>query len=332
MKPRIAKLHAVEDVESSLRNSLPSWFTANRVHGHTRLTLSRWHDTPEFNRAAAGFEALGARCFTRHVKTGDDDPWWPAGEPPPPNVVQQFIDSAHREGLRIFAYYWHMSEKSVADSHPEWVCKKLNGTPISAARRCLHLDTSGPYREMVLTRLRELASMGADALFFDYRHLPTRGGAVIENNPAWPWSDPGGGEAAAAAFRAALQGHLGRAPVHVTGGPEGRYAVAYHSRTRLVVAITNNFSWVQIHWTPDHVNPAAPAATGVRVTWRAGEGPLPTSERHTQLRAIEAITGRTLSVEEVGRTYRVTLPRFRFMALVVVTRESRSSTPRRGRP
>ena len=54
------------------------------------------------------------------------------------------------------------------------------------------------------------------------------GGTVIENDPAWPWSDPNAGDAAADAFRAALGGHLKAAPLRVTGGPTGRYAVAYH--------------------------------------------------------------------------------------------------------
>src|SRR5262245_14365131 len=54
------------------------WFTANRVKGHTRLRLEGWGDEPEFAQAAAGFKALGARVFTRHVKSGDEAPWPPA--------------------------------------------------------------------------------------------------------------------------------------------------------------------------------------------------------------------------------------------------------------
>ncbi len=34
---------------------------------------------------------------------------------------------------------------------------------------------TGPYRELVLQRLLDLAAMGADGLFFDFRHLPPRG-------------------------------------------------------------------------------------------------------------------------------------------------------------
>ena len=88
---------------------------------------------------------------------------------------QEFIDRAHTEGLKIFAYYWHMSQKSLEDAHPDWICKGFDGTPITASGRGLHLDITGQYREVVLTHLRELAAMGADGLFFDARHLPPRG-------------------------------------------------------------------------------------------------------------------------------------------------------------
>jgi hypothetical protein len=61
-------------------------------------------------------------------------------------------------------------------------------------------------------------------------------GAVIENDPTWAWSDPAGTDAAAAAFRTALKPYLGTAPLQVTSGPPGRYAVGYRKPGRLVVA------------------------------------------------------------------------------------------------
>ena len=54
---------------------LPDWFRANRVMGHTRLPFRVWGDEQEFAHAAGGFNALGAGVFTRHVKSGDEDPW-----------------------------------------------------------------------------------------------------------------------------------------------------------------------------------------------------------------------------------------------------------------
>jgi hypothetical protein len=140
----------IKGVRGTATASLPGWFTANRVHGHTRLLLRLWGDKPEADAAAAHFKALGAEAFTRHAKSGDEDPPWPAGDPFGSNVVKEFIDRAHAEGLRIFTYYWHMSEKSLEAPHPEWVCKNRDGTTIEGDRG-VQLDITGPYREVVLS-------------------------------------------------------------------------------------------------------------------------------------------------------------------------------------
>lgn len=628
---------------------LPRWFDANRVQGHTRLRLgipppNFWYGTREFNEAAAGFRGLGARAFTRHVKTADEDPWWPTALPvddghphsdqpreingvvlePGQNVAGAIIDEAHDEGLKIITYYWDASEKTLADRNPDWVCLTPKRKPIVHRRRGTHLDITGPYREVVLARLLELADMGADGFYFDYRHLPqqgcwhtaleaawkaetgepaprpperkeeepsgrylefldfrarkieetftywrdkvkarhpkvvfvistddfaalmdrgvttrlariadsakneyqqalhpgptkrvfkdnrgvlaeppvharqtlswtvlrdssegrpphiwhpgvptcdqavalagslltfgavaaidawegslinqvdhpgktpveglkaafalgevvsphlartrplrwaavhfgersrnqrganylamwqqvlwplvgafgvlsedglpagvvndeqleqgelegysllvlpnpdeltptqqqtvaafkARGGVVIENNPAWAWSDPAGTDAATAAFRATLEPHLGTAPVQVTGGPAGCYAVSYRKPGRLLVAVTNDFSWVQFSTInspipDDEVNTTPPAAQGVQVAWRTGNGlPQPPAPGHPpgprRPHAIEAVSGTTLSVQQVNGGYRVDLPPFQFMALLVV--------------
>jgi len=185
--------------------SLPAWFEASRVQGHTQLGIRLWLDKPEFARAAAGFKALGAGAFARHVKSRDEDPWWPTAVPLASDgrplsdrdrtiegqfiprgrdVVQEMIDEARAEGLKIVTYHWHMTEKTFEDLKPDWVCKDKRGDPIEGPRG-IHLDITGPYREVVLTRLRELAEMGADGFFFDYRHLPARGawGSALED--AW---------------------------------------------------------------------------------------------------------------------------------------------------
>ena len=49
-----------------------------------------------------------------------------------------------------------------------------------------------------------------------------------------------------AALRSVLAPHVPAAPVRVVGGPSGRYSVAYANPSRLAVAVTNDFSWVQI--------------------------------------------------------------------------------------
>jgi hypothetical protein len=154
-----------------------------------------WYDTREFEHAAAAFKGLGAAVFTRHVKSADEDPWWPTKVPldpdgrphssrprvirsvtllPRDDVARTIIDEAHRERMRILTYYWHASEATVAELSPEWICRRPRGTPMKSPRS-VHLDITGPYRDVVLTRLLELAERGADGLFFDYRHLPREG-------------------------------------------------------------------------------------------------------------------------------------------------------------
>jgi hypothetical protein len=181
------------------------------------------------------------------------------------------------------------------------------------------------YRLLVLLNPDELTPTQQQAVAVFTAH----GGVVIENDPAWAWSDPAGNEAAAAAFRAALERYVSAAPVRVTGGPTGRYAVGYRRGGRLVVAVTNDFSWVQIRWKKGGENPAAPAANGVRVRWRKGHGLPQAPGRFHRLRAFEAITGMELRVEEADRGYQVDLPEIEFMALLVVTRELRRPSIRR---
>jgi hypothetical protein len=585
---------------SITHRSLPEWFLGNRVKGHTRLSRARWEGEDEFEQAAAGFKALGAGVFTRHVKTGDESPW-------PRPLWKQIVDEAHAQGLRIVTYYWHMSEAARAAEHEDWVCKDADGAPIVDTRGT-NLDITGPYREVVLARLRRLAELGADGFMFDERHLPeagcwesaleaawtaatgkpaprpdeadplyrrfldfkarkiedtfaywrdaieaehpnvvffvstttipaltdremtTRlarvadsakneyrlavaprlsknvfednpdlavpadhvrqavgwtvlrdsadgrpphiwvkgvpnvdharaaassliafgcianmdvdeqsllsrkdpspgktpldalraafalgrvvsphlagaqplrwaalhfaerarnargadyrrawqevlwplvgafqavsedglpvgivndfqlergeldgyrvlvladaakltagqrravaafagaGGAVIENDPAWAWSDSARQEAAFSAFRAALRPHARSAPLRVAGGPEGRYGVAYRAVDRLVVAVTNDFGWVQLtdrRNIPDEVNPPASPAEGVTISWGRGLAQLP------RLRAVEVVSGRTLTVEAAAGRFRVRLPPFPHLALLVVSR------------
>jgi hypothetical protein len=74
------------------------------------------------------------------------------------------------------------------------------------------------------------------------------GGAVIENDPAWAWADPAERDEAFASFRAAISSKLAvTAPVRVAGGPSGRYGISNRSGERLVVAVTNDFSWGADH-------------------------------------------------------------------------------------
>src|SRR4029450_13973758 len=78
------------------------------------------------------------------------------------------------------------------------------------------------------------------------KRFAAAGGVVIETDRRLDWSTPVGRTAAFAALRAAFRPHVPPAPLRVSGGPGGRYGIAYRSGSRLVVAVTNDFSFVQI--------------------------------------------------------------------------------------
>ena len=160
------------------RSGLPAWFDGTRVFCTTRLSRRVWYGRPEFTQAAAGFEALGAAVFTRHVKTGAEDPW-------PRADHRQMINEAHRQGLKMIAYYWHMSEATLAADNPDWVCKRPNGSNIESTRGDWLDITGSLYREVVLNRLLDLAELGVDGFNFDSEHLPPEGcwGSPLEE--AW---------------------------------------------------------------------------------------------------------------------------------------------------
>ena len=191
--PNLGTLGASE-AKTSTPFDLPAWYEENRVQGHTRLGIKQRLDEPEWTRAAGGFKDLGVGAFSRHFKTGKEDPWWPSAVPTGPdgerlfdedrynrgtfvpagrNIAQEMIDEAHSQGLRIIAYHWHMTDETTAELHPEWVCRNPDGIPISHKVRGAHLDITGPFREIVLQRLLELAEMGVDGFFFDGKHLPS---------------------------------------------------------------------------------------------------------------------------------------------------------------
>ena len=99
------------------------------------------------------------------------------------NIAQEIIDEAHAADLRLLSYYWHITEDSVANLHREWICRHPDGTAIEHDPRGTHLDITGSYAEVVLTRLQELAESGADAIEFDERHLPPEGCWGLRSKP-----------------------------------------------------------------------------------------------------------------------------------------------------
>jgi hypothetical protein len=100
------------------------------------------------------------------------------------NLVKDFIDEAHAAGLKVVAYYWHMSEATIAGLHWEWVCKNLDGvTPISGPQRSGYLlDITGPYGEIVLTRLCESQRWAPTAVGVKNSDHP----CDLRLRPIWP--------------------------------------------------------------------------------------------------------------------------------------------------
>lgn len=186
-----------------VRNS--DFFDQNRVHAHTplsevdeRLGLARsWFETPESDNAAALLSDMGANVFTRHVKTGDEDPWWPSNWPSDgsgtsiyaaardnqgialdagQNLAQDYINEAIANDTPMIGYYFDATEQNLSVAHPEWVCKAFNGVPLTPhPTKGAYLDVTGAYGDVVKNRLLEIANMGASGVYLDFRHLPAGG-------------------------------------------------------------------------------------------------------------------------------------------------------------
>jgi hypothetical protein len=174
--------------------ALPEWFRGNRVQAHTRLSV-RGMDEPQFSGAAAELKALGISVMTRHVKSGDESPWWrDRALPTPPeagaargdvaalvvrarasNALANALAASEEAGVKVLAYYWHMSDAAVARRNPEWVCRDAIGRVQEDARDGVFLDLTSGYREIILERLLELAALGADGFYFDADHMPHDG-------------------------------------------------------------------------------------------------------------------------------------------------------------
>ena len=158
---------------------LPSWFLGNRVHAHTRLTL-KFMDLPVFFHAGSEFKKMGARVFVRHIKSGDEGAWWPSAvgavveQAKKRNIAREIIDEAHGAGCKIIVYHRHMEDRYMAEKNPDWVCVNWRGMPLRS-RRGEYMCFNSPYPDYFLTRLNELAEMGADGFYFDEVHMPKTG-------------------------------------------------------------------------------------------------------------------------------------------------------------
>ena len=86
--------------------------------------------------------------------------------------------------------------------------------------------------------------------------------------------------------------------------------------SRLVVAVANDFSFVQTK-SRRSINPAPSAVSGVEVVWRIGHGLPEARGQGLLLRVFDAVGGQTLQAEAIPGGYKVSLPEFEHMALLV---------------
>lgn len=162
-------------IEGTAGYQLPDWFEGQRAHVHTRLSRSERYLSM---KVGASIRSMDARIVTRHVKSGEDGPFWPTkfGRPFPlaanRNFVAEMIADAHSAGCKLIGYYWITTEAAVEVEHPEWLCRDAKGQPIAASRRGKYLCLNTPYRDLIEKRLLELVAMDVDGLYFDFRHMP----------------------------------------------------------------------------------------------------------------------------------------------------------------
>jgi hypothetical protein len=167
---------------------VPSWYTANRVHAHARISINAnckkdavtqdWACTPLFENAAADFAALGARAFVRHTHTADEGAWWPSTSGPPASwhpLVQatnrslpsEFLAKATAAGTKVIFYHYMKTNAYFAEVHPEWVQRWPNGSAVVWARGMGLSPCADGWQSVYIQQVLELVRMGADAFYFD---------------------------------------------------------------------------------------------------------------------------------------------------------------------
>lgn len=162
-------------------SNISQWYLQNRVQVHSRL-LVRDIDNPAFWNLPKQMAAEGATVFTRQVKAADEQPWWPTayGTMNPAttklnsnghNFARDAITQIHNLGMKSILYYRHSEDEEMLNLHPDWGCRSIKDSLIDNERGYAMCFNS-PYRNIVIGRLVELASYGADGFNFDNVHTP----------------------------------------------------------------------------------------------------------------------------------------------------------------
>jgi hypothetical protein len=180
------------DVHATTPRGAPSWYEADRMHLHTRLSPNqrKLNNDPAFETAfSSGGTALaseGAKVFTRHIRSRDEPPLWVT------EIGREALKVIHSDSakptLRTIAYFWHSSDAKIAEENPDWRCRSKRGKIAKHKRRGTYLDFTTPYGMIVADRLKQLSNLGFDGAYLDGRHMTPNGcfGTALEDGLASP--------------------------------------------------------------------------------------------------------------------------------------------------
>ena len=163
---------------------IPQWYLQNRVQVLSAL-FARDIKTPYFTNFPEALSRAGVTVITRHIKSGDEQPWWPSkyGTIYPPaqkfvqgneNLASDIINQMHKLNMKVIIYYRHMEDSQMLAQHPDWAVKNPKGLNLKS-KRGVYLSLNSPYRDVVFERIKELAAYGADGFYFDEVHIPKGG-------------------------------------------------------------------------------------------------------------------------------------------------------------
>ena len=167
-------------------DALPDWFEGNRVQAHFENGIAD-DLSGLYQELHPVIRSMGSEVLTRIFKTTEEGAWWPteAGYTHEAlngrDLGKEIAEDAHRNGLKVLAYYRIMCDDFVEKEHPEWLCRDASGELVLEPRtrrrrneedRKHIICFNSPARDLIQTRLLELADRGVDGIYFDSWHMP----------------------------------------------------------------------------------------------------------------------------------------------------------------
>ena len=176
---------------ANLSNALPAWYLANRVHAHTRLSITGfchnttvegaddvWTCKPIFEHAAGSLSTLGVPAYVRHTHTASEGVWWPSTTDPPDawhpmvratnrSLPREFLDEAKPFGMHVISYHYMKCQGYYAKTRPEWVQRWPNGSSIEWQRGTGLSPCSTAWQNTYIAQVLQLVAMGYTAFYFD---------------------------------------------------------------------------------------------------------------------------------------------------------------------